>query len=145
MAAGRVCLLLTAAVIVTLCPPAAGARKAMLSPTTKRDIKGHSHDSHDIRRTHKYVMSRWLGVIVVRPAPCPVGQQIDMLGRCRPVVLRGRAPPRPRLPALFISEFGQSYSDYDSHAPRDRPTRLARLDNSVVAERETDHDELHYR
>ncbi|KAF0291582.1 hypothetical protein FJT64_010331 [Amphibalanus amphitrite] len=124
MAAGRVCLLLTAAVIVTLCPPAAGARKAMLSPTTKR---------------------RWLGVIVVRPAPCPVGQQIDMLGRCRPVVLRGRAPPRPRLPALFISEFGQSYSDYDSHAPRDRPTRLARLDNSVVAERETDHDELHYR
>ncbi|XP_043209409.1 uncharacterized protein LOC122374629 isoform X2 [Amphibalanus amphitrite] len=117
MAAGRVCLLLTAAVIVTLCPPAAGARKAMLSRTTKRGIKGHSHDSHDIRRTHKYVM----------------------------MVVRGRAPPRPRLPALFISEFGQSYSDYDSHAPRDRPTRLARLDNSVVAERETDHDELRYR
>ena len=83
-------------------------------------------------------------MIVVRPAPCPPGQQIDMLGLCRPVVVRGAVSPPP-LPALFISEFGESYGDFNPHEPRERPTRLARLDNSVLAHRETGHEELRYR
>ena len=72
---------------------------------------------------------RWLGVIVVRPAPCPSGQQIDILGLCRPVVSRAAPPP---LPALFISQYGQSYRDLDPLQPRRRPTRLARPHSNVI-------------
>ena len=80
---------------------------------------------------------------MLRAAPCPPGQQIDMLDRCRPVVRGGGAPPP--LPELILAEYSRSYGDYDPFAPRDRPTRLARLGNSVVAPRQTGHDERHFR
>ena len=70
-----------------------------------------------------------MAVIVVRPPPCPAGQQMDMLGLCRPVVGSSRAP-QP-LPVVLLSEYGGTYRDYGPHASRERPARLARLDNTV--------------
>ena len=75
------------------------------------------------------VPGRWMAVIVVRPPPCPAGQQMDMLGLCRPVVGSSRRP-QP-LPVLLLSEFGGAYRDYSPHASPERPARLAGLDNTV--------------